>query len=286
MPDGVPAIFTGMIDRIDRLPSGGIEVIDYKTGKLSSQKGVQESLQLSIYALACRDALGLGTPEKVTLYFTGVSDPDEHDADRRAARRRSRGARGMGYSRARGRLRGHPERERLLAMRLRADVSKKKECSQLWDDIVRAANAPTSNGAHFVGSIVYIESDLYQVGIVPRLLVIDGQQRLATLSLLIAALARTIKTNGDSGEMTHKKLANYYLLNGEETDDTRYKLILTQGDRATLTAIVDEHDLPDEPARRLARNFDFFAGRIAASGLSADRHLRGPDSIDDRRHCP
>ena len=70
MPDGMPATFTGMIDRIDRLPSGGIEVIDYKTGKLSSQKGVQESLQLSIYALACRDALGLGTPEKVTLYFT------------------------------------------------------------------------------------------------------------------------------------------------------------------------------------------------------------------------
>ena len=58
------------IDRIDRLPGGGIEVIDYKTGRISSQKGVDESLQLSIYALACRDALGLGTPERVTLYFT------------------------------------------------------------------------------------------------------------------------------------------------------------------------------------------------------------------------
>jgi putative RecB family exonuclease len=60
----------GSIDRIDRLSSGGIEVIDYKTGKVSSQKGVDESLQLSIYALACRDALDLGTPERVTLYFT------------------------------------------------------------------------------------------------------------------------------------------------------------------------------------------------------------------------
>ncbi len=65
-----PVVITGQIDRIDRLPSGGIEILDYKTGKAWGQKAVDESLQLSIYALACRDALGLGTPERVTLYFT------------------------------------------------------------------------------------------------------------------------------------------------------------------------------------------------------------------------
>ncbi|MGK2849816.1 MAG: ATP-dependent helicase [Candidatus Limnocylindrales bacterium] len=65
-----PVLIRGSIDRIDKLPGGGLEVIDYKTGKVSSQKGVDESLQLSIYALACRDALDLGTPERVTLYFT------------------------------------------------------------------------------------------------------------------------------------------------------------------------------------------------------------------------
>ena len=45
-------------------------MVDYKTGRGGSQKSVDESLQLSIYALACRDALGLGTPERVTLYYT------------------------------------------------------------------------------------------------------------------------------------------------------------------------------------------------------------------------
>jgi DNA helicase II / ATP-dependent DNA helicase PcrA len=69
--DGSPVVrIGGFIDRIDRLPSGGIEVLDYKTGKPGTQKTVDESLQLSIYALSCRDELGLGTPERVTLYYT------------------------------------------------------------------------------------------------------------------------------------------------------------------------------------------------------------------------
>jgi DNA helicase-2/ATP-dependent DNA helicase PcrA len=68
-----PVLIAGSIDRIDRLPSGGIEVIDYKTGRTTSQKDISDNLQLSIYALACRDALGLGAPERVTLYFTESS---------------------------------------------------------------------------------------------------------------------------------------------------------------------------------------------------------------------
>ncbi len=68
--DAPPVIVHGKIDRIDRLASDGIEVIDYKTGRPGRQKNVDESLQLSIYALACRETLGLGTPERVTLYYT------------------------------------------------------------------------------------------------------------------------------------------------------------------------------------------------------------------------
>jgi len=59
----------GFIDRVDRLPSGAVELIDYKTGGAWGPEDVDSSLQLSIYALGCRDALDLGRPERVTLSF-------------------------------------------------------------------------------------------------------------------------------------------------------------------------------------------------------------------------
>jgi putative RecB family exonuclease len=62
------AVIVGYIDRVDRLPSGAVEVVDYKSGAATFPEAARSSLQLSIYALACRDALGLGRPERVTLY--------------------------------------------------------------------------------------------------------------------------------------------------------------------------------------------------------------------------
>ena len=69
-----------------------------------------------------------------------------------------------------------------------------KQCQQLWHDIVRAAEDEAVSG-HFIGSVVYIERGLYQVTSVPQLLVIDGQQRLTTISLLLAALGKAIEAS-------------------------------------------------------------------------------------------
>lgn len=65
---------TGSIDRIDRLPGGAVEVIDYKTGSPASQEDVDDNLQLSIYAMACRDGMRYGRPGRVTLWFAEHGD--------------------------------------------------------------------------------------------------------------------------------------------------------------------------------------------------------------------
>ena len=75
---GAPIFFNGRIDRIDRLPDGSIEVIDYKTGRTKTQRDVDADDQLSAYALALRDGAvpdpetgdPLPAPARVTLYFT------------------------------------------------------------------------------------------------------------------------------------------------------------------------------------------------------------------------
>lgn len=66
-----------------------------------------------------------------------------------------------------------------------------RECSQLLEDILRAGRNDDIPG-HFIGSIVYIEQGLSQVSRQSPLLVIDGQQRLTTVSLIIEALARQV----------------------------------------------------------------------------------------------
>ncbi|WP_226536409.1 GmrSD restriction endonuclease domain-containing protein [Fictibacillus halophilus] len=141
-----------------------------------------------------------------------------------------------------------------------------KQCEQLWNDIIRASKDDNIKG-HFVGSIVYIEKGLYQISAVPQLLVIDGQQRMTTLTLLLLALGKAIKDSGQSYKITSKKIMNYYLVNNEEEDDLYYKLLLTQTDKETLLSLVNEQEIPEEYSQRVYENFHFFLEQIKKSEI-------------------
>lgn len=138
-----------------------------------------------------------------------------------------------------------------------------KECRQLWDDVLRAGRN-VNISVHFIGSVVYIEKGLFQVMNQPPLLVIDGQQRLTTISLLLEALARQLGDTEPLDGFSAKKLRSYYLLNPLEDGDRGYKLLLTQTDKDTLLALVQQKDLPKEQSLRVRENFEFFEKQISA----------------------
>jgi uncharacterized protein with ParB-like and HNH nuclease domain/predicted transport protein len=148
------------------------------------------------------------------------------------------------------------------------------QCQQLWRDIV-AVGKDTNAKGHFVGSIVYIARGLYNQSSVPQLLVIDGQQRLTTLTLLLAALGRAIETRNADAGISRRKLENYFLFNSEEDGDLRFKLLLTQSDRDTLTRIVEDRELPEKPSHRIVENHGFFAEQLAKSSTDLETVYEG-----------
>lgn len=134
---------------------------------------------------------------------------------------------------------------------------KEKECRQLWDDIIRTGSNDAIS-AHFIGSIVYIEKSQSQVTNQTPLLVIDGQQRLTTISLLIAALAKAVGTENPLEGFSAKQLRFYYLMNDLEREERRYKLLLSQTDKASLIAIVSDDVLPTEQSLHVKQSYEFF----------------------------
>ena len=139
-----------------------------------------------------------------------------------------------------------------------------KECRQLWDDILRTGSNDDIT-AHFVGSIVYIEKGLYQVSSQSPLLVIDGQQRLTTVTLLITALANALDDTEPVEGFSQRKLRNYYLLNPEEDGEQHFKLILSQTDKDSLIAILNKSEQPKDSSIRVTENLKLFESLIKDS---------------------
>ncbi len=116
----------------------------------------------------------------------------------------------------------------------------------MWEDITRV-RLEHSNSGHFIGSIVQIDTGRTTPAL-GSWLVIDGQQRLATLTLLVAALRdhiiATTPPDGSEG-LTADLLDDLFLKNRRLNGDANYKLCLRRTDDATLHALVDGKDLAE-----------------------------------------
>lgn len=140
-------------------------------------------------------------------------------------------------------------------------------CNKLLTDILKVSADSTLPG-HFIGSVVYFQESIHTVSDVPKMLVIDGQQRITTVSLLIAALADFMKNHETNLDTNFSKLQNYYLLNPEEDGDLKYKLLLTRRDKDTFINIVNGVKPEGDYSLRILENYQFFKEKIRPENVS------------------
>ncbi|WQW92707.1 DUF262 and DUF1524 domain-containing protein [Helicobacter pylori] len=146
----------------------------------------------------------------------------------------------------------------------------KEQCEQLWDDIIKIGGNDKMNG-HFIGSILYVLD-----GNTPSspLLIIDGQQRLTTITLLLIALR-----NHSSDEDKRKKIESY-LINSDKDGDKKFRLILSESDRDTLLSLIDKNKRePSKPSLKIMENFKLFEEWIRKNTDKLETIFKGLDKL-------
>lgn len=135
------------------------------------------------------------------------------------------------------------------------------QCKQLLDDILEVGTNKKMN-AHFIGSIVYVHDDVYTSSRIKELTIIDGQQRLTTLTLLYLVLHNLAKDLKDEGLVS--EISETYLINKFAPEEEKLKLRPTENnDRALKYLLRGDKNEEYSDFSKLIDNFNYFKGRIS-----------------------
>ena len=182
----------------------------------------------------------------------------------------------------------------------------RSQFERLWEDVVKLAEdrVEDRSATHFIGSLVLAPSPSNGPTGVQEFLVVDGQQRLTTLSILLCAI-RDYRAEHEGAEH-FERISEQYLLNKWKQGEQRLKLLPTQADRASYQACLDA--TPRRGHRRGGSGLPVLQGRSGAaddpeddqdidriedaviSGLAlgqrdrADRRQRSPDLRVPEQH--
>ncbi len=149
------------------------------------------------------------------------------------------------------------EKQNLIPLFQRPYSWRKPNWQTLWDDMLVQYDAEDKS-AHFMGTIVSVPAKSVPVG-VSKHLIIDGQQRLTTVSILLAALRDTLD------QKNSERIQEVYLINKHAADEEDLlKFVPTQANREEYKAII----LGGNAAARsgaMSDAYDFFVSQLKNS---------------------
>lgn len=152
-----------------------------------------------------------------------------------------------------------------------------KHCKQLFEDILNVGK-DIDITSHFIGSIVYIHEGVYGIG-EKEFYVIDGQQRMITITLLHIALYHRLK---ESKEEYADEIYELYLVNKFSKRDIKLKLLPPEENLNILNKILEENweELEDYQDRNIVKNYKFFKEIVSNySNEEIEYLLAGLDKI-------
>lgn len=132
----------------------------------------------------------------------------------------------------------------------------KAQCKQLFKDLVNAAQTHTD---HFIGAVVYVTETGKKMSHIYR--IIDGQQRLTSLTLLLKALANADEQN--KNEIEEQYLSNKYL-----DENNHFKLKPVEHDYDAFISVMNNMT-DNSPASKVIENYNLFCKLIQDSDLSS-----------------
>lgn len=130
-----------------------------------------------------------------------------------------------------------------------------KQCKQLFKDILTAGENKEIS-SHFIGSIVYIHEGVYEIG-EKEFSVIDGQQRMITITLLFIALYHKLKENNSKEA---DKIYELYLINKFSEKEVNLKLVPPEENLNILIKVLENKfdELENYQDRNLVKNYSYF----------------------------
>lgn len=152
----------------------------------------------------------------------------------------------------------------------------KEQCKQLWDDIIKIGGNDKMNG-HFIGSILYVRNGNTHSS---PLLIIDGQQRLTSITLLLIALKNHSSDEVKILEKFSREKIESYLINSNKDGDKKFRLILSESDKDTLLFLIDKNKRkPSEPSVKIVENFKLFEKWISENTDKLETICKGLEKL-------